>query len=439
MYCQNCGCKVSEDAMFCSQCGEAIGFEPAPQKRRSKRRSSRGKSGILKLVRMAALAVAVIAGGFFLFRMHRNIAEIPDPKSVFGASVSQKELDNFNKTYVYTVRTQEGHSQELDHYLAALMDASGIQFNEYLTEKNNTVIYQYRDTPYQKHGMHYAVTVTEPRLEDGYYETTITVYNVNNCKLVSVSASEKSGNSGSEESNTPQKAENSSASVNADVLPDFFDADGSEHYDRDFQYDQYYDYSRVVITATAEYAYAAPNYIQLLTDDYGYTLVDHYVDDQVNTKDWYQEYWYLQHPNEAVGGEESLDTEYDAWADVEVYLSQDFDYDWSTVTITYVSAISYEGVQNMQPSSHDSGNSGITVSPVEPLPKIQTNCSGCFGDGEVSCSNCGGAGYKTERQSVANYSGSTSGSSWATVNVRCYKCSGTGKTTCSRCGGSGKN
>lgn len=85
-------------------------------------------------------------------------------------------------------------------------------------------------------------------------------------------------------------------------------------------------------------------------------------------------------------------------------------------------------------SSSSSGSSGSSSSGT----KIKVNCTKCFGDGDVTCSNCSGAGYKIKRESVPNYSGSTSGSKWAETKETCFKCHGSGEVTCSRCGGSGK-
>lgn len=300
MYCENCGCKLPDDSRFCSQCGCATDAAPVKKKIPTLKPFVGKRIGILKIVLIVFFAVAVMVGCYMLFRIHRNIAEIPDPESVYGVTISKEESDDLNKTYFYTIRTEENHSQETAYYIECLNAASGIIYNEYWSNKSSAAIYQYKDIPHQRHALGYAVTVSELGQVDGYYETRINIFNVNNCKLVSVSEAPKSGDSGTSEENIPQKTENVSS------------------------------------------------------------------------------------------------------------------------------------------SGSDGGGSSVTPSPVEPLQKVETNCTGCFGSGEESCSNCGGVGYKMEYQSVPNYSGSSSGSSWSSVKVNCYRCRGSGSVTCSRCGGSGK-
>lgn len=65
-----------------------------------------------------------------------------------------------------------------------------------------------------------------------------------------------------------------------------------------------------------------------------------------------------------------------------------------------------------------------------------TRCHSCGGDGDVSCSNCSGRGYKEKRVSTPNYSGS--GAKYETVRETCYRCHGSGTVDCSSCGGDGK-
>ena len=103
---------------------------------------------------------------------------------------------------------------------------------------------------------------------------------------------------------------------------------------------------------------------------------------------------------------------------------------WSGGGSTSGSSGGKSGGSGSSGGSSSGGSSSIT--------KIKVNCTKCFGDGKISCSNCSGVGYKVKRQSVPNYSGSTSGSKWSETKETCFKCHGSGNVTCSRCGGSGK-
>lgn len=89
---------------------------------------------------------------------------------------------------------------------------------------------------------------------------------------------------------------------------------------------------------------------------------------------------------------------------------------------------------SFSPSSSKSISSSSSSSKKETVRTKR--CTKCGGDGEVSCSNCNGKGYKTKTVSSPNYSGK--GKTSKTVKENCYRCHGSGDVDCSKCGGDGK-
>lgn len=88
-------------------------------------------------------------------------------------------------------------------------------------------------------------------------------------------------------------------------------------------------------------------------------------------------------------------------------------------------------------SSSSSSSKSSSSSSSSKKETVRTKrCTKCGGDGEVSCSNCSGKGYKTKTVSSPNYSGKSKTSK--TVKENCYRCHGSGDVDCSKCGGDGK-
>ncbi len=89
-------------------------------------------------------------------------------------------------------------------------------------------------------------------------------------------------------------------------------------------------------------------------------------------------------------------------------------------------------------SSNSDSNSSYDVPNSSRNKDEKHKCVKCSGDGEVTCGNCSGRGYKESYQSTPNYSGRKSGSRTGVTKERCYKCKGSGSISCTRCGGDGK-
>jgi len=101
-----------------------------------------------------------------------------------------------------------------------------------------------------------------------------------------------------------------------------------------------------------------------------------------------------------------------------------------------VSSSSSSSSSKSSSSSSSSSSSFSSSSSSSSSSNRTTRCHSCGGDGDVSCSNCSGRGYKEKRVSVPNYSGK--GAKYENVKETCYRCHGSGTVDCSSCGGDGK-
>lgn len=199
-------------------------------------------------------------------------------------------------------------------------------------------------------------------------------------------------------------------------LPDFFHTAGSENYDTEGTHQQLSGNCEQVefIADSHKYPEVPGQYVQILVNDYGYTIVDHEIVDKLNEAGkWYQETWYLQHPDAAVVGGDKLTSESGVAADVFVYMNQDLTYNWCTFRMQYTSDLTYTGTINPAP----------TPDP-DPDP-YKKDCWTCGMDG--SCNTCGGSGR------VWTYVAGTT----ERIQQRCTDafCSG---GRCNVCGGDGK-
>ncbi len=167
------------------------------------------------------------------------------------------------------------------------------------------------------------------------------------------------------------------------------------------------------------------DYIALL-EDYGYTLVRSDV-----FAGCYYAYW-LESNDTSL---ETLNYRQQA-CHLAIEGAIDADYGWKDIFVYYSPSILgyYTGDTPTTPTEddddhwdHDDDNDSRT--------KIR--CSKCHGDGEMTCTNCSGAGYKEKQVSTPNYSGK--GARYKTVRENCFKCRGNGTVTCIRCGGAGQH
>lgn len=187
------------------------------------------------------------------------------------------------------------------------------------------------------------------------------------------------------------------------ALPDFLSFSGSENYRQDLQYDKYYDYSMVTTTSqSVDDAYVIKDYVDTLVDVYGYEIVDTREDIR---KTWGVTQWFLDHPDENVENDDYITSENKKKADVMVKMLEDYDDDYVSVTIQFISDLTY-GVQ-VEPDDPGSGHECYSCN--------RGDCRTCGGDGEVtkimigegtivqdctdifcnngSCTVCGGDGW----------------------------------------------
>lgn len=175
--------------------------QPMPDRRRVKLRR-------LITVFLIVLVVAAAGfGGYMLYRMHRDIAQIPNPEVIFLSDLSKTESDRHNRTCTYILRTAEDHSYQISYYLDCLKNANGIYYSESRSEKLShkyadyreefpdsqlfddeadypTHVFAFLEGPYAQDDYPDAVVITEYGWQDGFYKTKIVIYNVNNCEFV---------------------------------------------------------------------------------------------------------------------------------------------------------------------------------------------------------------------------------------------------------------
>lgn len=175
---------------------------------------------------------------------------------------------------------------------------------------------------------------------------------------------------------------------------------------------------------------AVETYVQIL-QDMGYTIVH----TETDSNPWGGMYrlWEFAHSG--------LDAETISTHGAHVTVESSTYGKWNdqTLDIEFSSSITMDGISISGGSSGSSSSSSSSNSSGSSSSgKSERKCYKCSGDGDITCTNCNGRGGKEVRESVPNYSGSTSGPKYSTTWENCYKCHGSGEITCTNCGGDGK-
>ena len=187
------------------------------------------------------------------------------------------------------------------------------------------------------------------------------------------------------------------------ALPDFLSMSGTGNFKQDLQFDRYYDYHMVTTTSKkGKDEKVVRAYVNMLVNDYGYKIVDTREDIH---KTWGVTQWFLTHPDAKVSNDDYIKSENGKIADVMVKMKEDYDDDKVSITIQFISDLTY-GVQT-PPDDPDSGHECYTCN--------RGKCRECGGDNRVekimigegvivqdctaifcnmgSCTVCGGDGW----------------------------------------------